>query len=321
MLNETLDLAPLFDAFRADVAAGLSAAPKFLPSRWLYDERGSALFEAITQLDDYYPTRVETGILRRCADRIAEFCGEGAVLLEYGAGAGIKTEILLDALASPRLYIPIDIAGEMLDATVGRLRGRFPGLRTQPVRADFTRPFDLPAGLAEGRRVAFFPGSTIGNLDAGQTSDLLRQFRRHVGRFGKAVIGIDLKKDVDLLLRAYDDREGVTAAFNLNLLVRINRELNGDFPVHGFRHEARWNAAESAVEMHLVSRDACNVTVDRRRFAFDAGESIHTESSRKYDRETFAGFAEANGWRVEAIWQDPAGFFAVFGLTANERFY
>lgn len=319
MLDQTLERAPLFDAFRADVAAGLAATPKFLPSRWLYDETGSALFEEITRLEDYYPTRVETGILRHGAGRIAEFCGEGAVLIEYGAGAGIKTEILLDALQAPRLYLPIDIAGEMLDATADRLKRRFPGLLTQPVRADFTRLFDLPAGLPACRRVVFFPGSTIGNLDAGQAAALLRQFRRHAGPHGKALIGIDLQKDVEVLLRAYDDREGVTAAFNLNLLVRINRELNGDFPVEGFRHEARWNATESAVEMHLVSRDDCRVMVDGRRIAFKAGESIHTESSRKYDLGAFGALATANGWRVGTIWQDPRGYFALFGLTAAEK--
>lgn len=317
MLDQILEPPPLFDAFRADVAAGLAATPKFVPSRWLYDEKGSALFEEITKLEDYYPTRIETGILRNSAADIAQFCGEGAVLLEYGAGAGIKTEILLGALSAPQLYLPIDIAGEMLDATVERLKKRFSNLPTRPVCADFTHRFDLPADLPNGRRVAFFPGSTIGNLDTEQMEALLRQFRRHVGPIGKAVIGVDLTKDVAALLRAYDDRDGVTSAFNLNLLARINRELNGDFPLDRFRHEARWNVAEQAVEMHLVSRDARRVTVDGRCIAFAAGESIHTESSRKFDSRAFAAQAESNGWRVAAIWRDPGGFFALLGLSAK----
>ena len=217
------------EAFRTDVASGLSQAQKRLPSRWLYDARGCEIFEEITRLEEYYPTRTETALLRDNAREIADFCGEEAVILEYGAGAGIKTEILIDALDRPRLYVPIDIAGSFLEETAGRMRRRFPDLQTLPVVADFTTDFEIPRRVPWAHRTAFFPGSTLGNLDGHETEIFLRQVRRHVGARGAAIIGVDLKKDLSTLLPAYDDREGVTAAFNLNLLTRINRELGGDF--------------------------------------------------------------------------------------------
>jgi L-histidine N-alpha-methyltransferase len=305
------------EAFRADVAFGLSQSRKRLPSRWLYDNRGCEIFEEITRLDEYYPTRTETAILRDNAREIAEFCGCKAVLLEYGAGAGIKTEILIEALDEPRLYVPIDIAGEFLDETVVRMRQRFPDLQTLPVVADFTGDFEIPRGVPGGRRSAFFPGSTMGNLDAHETKRFLRQVRRHVGSRGTAIIGVDLKKDLGALLPAYDDRGGVTAAFNLNLLTRINRELEGDFLPECFAHEARWSEAESAVEMHLVSLREQVVTVGGQRFAFQDGETIHTESSRKYDVRSFMEVVEDGRWSVSAIWSDPDRRFAVFGLDAT----
>jgi len=311
--RQTLQL----EAFRADVASGLSQRQKTLPSRWLYDDHGCKIFEEITQLDEYYPTRTETAILRDRAREIADFCGEKAILLEYGAGAGIKTEILIDALDRPRLYVPIDIAGDFLDETAARMRQRFPDLETLPVVADFTRDFDIPRSVPEARRSAFFPGSTMGNLDAQETERFLRRVRRHVGWRGAAIIGVDLKKDIPTLLAAYDDRQGVTAAFNLNLLVRINRELGGDFSPDRFAHQARWNDAESAVEMHLVSLHEQVVTVDGRAFAFRAGETIHTESSRKYDAPGFMEIVGDIRLRVSAIWSDADRRFAVFGLDAT----
>ncbi|HEY0231188.1 MAG TPA: L-histidine N(alpha)-methyltransferase [Dokdonella sp.] len=314
---DRVDLRTLqLEAFRTDVMAGLAQTQKTLPSRWLYDDRGSQLFEEITHLEQYYPTRTETGILREHAGPIAAFVGAGAVLFEYGAGAGIKTEILIDALQAPRLYVPIDIAGDFLDQTIERMRARYPQLETRGVIADFTTDFDLPADLPRTRRAGFFPGSTIGNLDETETLAFLRRMRRHVGRRGSAVVGADLKKDLPTLLAAYDDRAGVTAAFNLNLLARVNRELDGEFPLDRFAHEARWNAGESAVEMHLVSLDARTVEVDGQCFAFAAGESIHTESSRKYDERTVADLAARSGWRVAACWSDAGNRFAVFGLEA-----
>ncbi len=317
MLEILSQQARQLEAFRADVAFGLSQQRKRLPSRWLYDIRGCEIFEDITRLEEYYPTRTETAILRDNAREIADFCGERAVLFEYGAGAGIKTEILIGALDRPRLYVPIDIAGDFLNETVGRMRQRFPELQTLPVVADFTHDFEIPRGVPTGSRCAFFPGSTMGNLDAHESQRFLRQVRRHVGSRGTAIIGVDLKKDLGTLLPAYDDREGVTAAFNLNLLVRINRELGGDFAPEWFEHQARWSEAESAVEMHLVSLRDQVVTVDGQRFAFAGGETIHTESSRKYDVRSFMEVVEDGRWSVSAIWSDTDRRFAVFGLHAT----
>ncbi len=319
----TLDYADLHadwdEAFRSTVVAGLARPQKAIASCWLYDRRGSELFDEITRLEDYYPTRAETEILTSHAGDISDFCGAGALLVEYGAGAGIKTEILIEALDAPRLYIPIDIAGDALAQTARRMRARFPEVETLPILADFNRDFDLPPGLPPGPRTAFFPGSTIGNLDRRETVAFLRRLRRHVqagGERGAAIIGVDLKKDRETLLNAYDDGEGVTAAFNLNLLERINRELDGEFPLRRFVHEARWNEAESAVEMHLVSLDGRVVPVCGQEFAFRAGKSIHTESSRKYDLASFGALAEPGGWRIAKAWHDRARRFAVLGLEA-----
>jgi dimethylhistidine N-methyltransferase len=305
------------EAFRADVLAGLSQRQKTLPSRWLYDQRGSELFEEITRLDEYYLTRTETAILRRHAEEMAALCGEGAVLLEYGAGAAIKSEILIDALHAPRMYAPIDIAAEFLSETIERFRDRFPDLPTRPIITDFTADFDIPADVPAHPRAAFFPGSTLGNLGPADACALLRRMREHVGSSGKAIIGVDLRKDIQTLIAAYDDKQGVTAEFNLNLLVRINRELGGDFALDGFAHEARWNERESAIEMHIVSLRPQIVSVAGASFAFAQGETIHTETCRKFDVAGFAHSAQRSGWRVDKLWSDPAGLFAVFGLSAE----
>jgi dimethylhistidine N-methyltransferase len=305
------------EAFRADVLAGLSQRQKTLPSRWLYDQRGSELFEEITRLDEYYLTRTETAILRRHAREMAALCGERAVLLEYGAGAAIKTEILIDALHAPRMYAPIDIAADFLAQTVERIRDRFPELQTRPIIADFTADFDIPADVPSRPRAAFFPGSTLGNLGPADSCALLRRMREHVGQRGTAIIGVDLRKDVQTLIAAYDDKRGVTAEFNLNLLARINRELEGDFALDGFAHEARWNERESAIEMHIVSLRPQVVSVAGASFAFAQDETIHTETCRKFDVAGFAHAARRSGWRVDNLWSDPAKLFAVFGLSAE----
>ena len=307
------------EAFRADVLAGLSQRQKTLPSRWLYDRRGSELFEEITRLDEYYLTRTETAILRRHAEEMAALCGEGAVLLEYGAGAAIKSEILIDALDAPKMYAPIDIAADFLAETVERIRNRFPDLPTRPIITDFTVDFDIPADIPARPRAAFFPGSTLGNLGPSEAAALLRRMREHVGHSGKAIIGIDLRKDIQTLVAAYEDKRGVTAEFNLNLLARINRELEGDFALEAFAHEARWNERESAIEMHLVSLKPQVVSVAGASFAFAQGETIHTETCRKFDVAGFAHAAQRSGWRVATIWSDPAELFAVFGLDAEAR--
>jgi L-histidine Nalpha-methyltransferase len=305
------------EAFRADVRAGLSQRQKTLPSRWLYDQRGSELFEEITRLDEYYLTRTETAILRAHAEEMAALCGDGVVLLEYGAGAAIKSEILIDALQAPRLYAPIDIAADFLAETIERFRDRFPDLPVRPIITDFTADFDIPADVLARPRAAFFPGSTLGNLGPSDAAALLRRMREHVGRGGKAIIGVDLRKDVETLIAAYDDKRGVTAEFNLNLLLRINRELEGDFALEAFAHEARWNERESAIEMHLVSLKPQTVSVGGSSFAFAQGETIHTETCRKFDVDGFARAARRSGWRVDKLWSDPAQLFAVFVLSAE----
>ena len=305
------------DSFRSDVLTGLAQPQKTLPSRWRYDDKGSELFEAITKLEEYYLTRTEIAILTHYADDIAQFCGKGAVLLEYGAGAGIKTEILINALDSPRFYVPIDLAEHFLRQTVARTRESFPLLEISPVVADFSADFEIPSAVPALGRTAFFPGSTIGNLDSSEISLFLRRVRNHVGPRGSAIIGVDLKKDISTLLAAYDDKLGVTAAFDLNLLSRINRELGANFVLEQFAHEARWNERESAVEMHLVSVARQTVTIDRQSFRFEAGETIHTESSRKYDLEAFADLVKLAGWLVGPSWVDPENPFAVFALSAD----
>lgn len=303
------------EAFRTEVFDGLSAARKTLSCRWLYDDAGSALFERITGLPEYYPTRTETGILRENAEAIAAFCGQRAVLVEYGAGAGVKTEILLGALENPALYVPVDIAGDFLVDSANRIERRFPYIEIRPVVADFTDDFDLPADLPRlTPRVAFFPGSTIGNLAPDDAVAFLERARRHVGDKGRAVIGVDLKKDLSVLLPAYDDAAGVTAAFNLNLLKRINDELDGDFDLARFAHKARWNASSSAVEMHIVSLAEQSVVVDGRRFDFADGETIHTEDSRKYTLGEFEALSRRGGWNTARVWTDPENLFAVIGL-------
>ena len=302
------------DPFGSDVLAGLGQSPKRLPSRWLYDDYGSELFEEITRLDEYYLTRTETGILRTYAGEIAGFCGGNAVVLEYGAGAGIKTEVLIEALNNPRLYVPVDIAGDFLRSTVARFQQRFPELSTRSITADFTSDFAMPEWVPSVRRVAFFPGSTIGNLDAQEVAVFLDRIRRHVGAGGRAVIGVDLCEAPEILIPAYDDAAGVTARFNRNLLTRINRELGGNFFIERFRHSVRWNQAGGAIEMHLRSSVDQTVTVLGRTFEFAAGETIHTESCRKYSVARFTKLAGQHGWRVDRLWTDDKELFGVFGL-------
>jgi dimethylhistidine N-methyltransferase len=302
------------EPFRSDVLSGLAQSPKRLPSRWLYDDYGSELFEEITRLDEYYVTRTETGILRAFSGEIARFCGDNVTVLEYGAGAGIKTELLIEALHHPQFYAPIDIAGDFLQNTVARFQRRFPNLAIRPITADFTSSFAMPDWIPSAQRVAFFPGSTVGNLDADEVSAFLRRIRSHVGADGCALVGVDLCKAPAILIPAYDDAAGVTARFNLNLLTRINRELGGHFIMDRFQHSVRWNETEAAIEMHLLSTVDQTVTVLGRAFEFAVGETIHTESSRKYTAAEFTRLAERNGWRVERLWTDDKELFGVFGL-------
>ena len=299
-------------AFLEEVCAGLARTPKVISSRWLYDETGSELFEDITQLPEYYPTRTETAIFTANAAQIAREAGPRAVLVEYGAGAAVKTRILLDALNAPCAYAPLDISEAFLATVADGLRADYPGLDIHPIAADFMSRTDL-SGLPDcgGRRVGFFPGSTIGNLTDEQIAVFLTEARRGLGRDARFLLGADLKKSPDILVPAYDDASGVTAAFNLNLLHRINRELGGDFDVSAFAHEARWNNADSRIEMHLVSLRDQLVEVAGRQFAFQAGESIRTEISRKFELAGLRELARSGGWELQRTWQDEAGFFCV----------
>lgn len=311
-------LSPAFDpAFAHDVLAGLSQREKSIPCIWLYDRAGSELFERITQLPEYYPTRTETLILRHSAGAIAELAGEGVCLVELGSGSSTKTPLLLSALAAPACYVPVDISAGFLDASVRALQALFPALPMHPLVADFTRLRALPAQAdASARRAIFFPGSTIGNLAPGGAVDLLRRIARLAGSGGMLVLGADATQDPSLLLPAYDDAQGVTAAFDKNLLVRMNRELDADFDVASFRHAARFDTRQRRVEMHLVSRREQWVRVAGRRFHFAQGESIHTESSYKYGPLRIRSMAASAGWTQRQLWTDA---YARFGVHVFER--
>ncbi|QDT16837.1 L-histidine N(alpha)-methyltransferase [Alienimonas californiensis] len=307
--------------FLTDVLAGLSGDPKSLPCKYFYDAAGSRLFEAITALPEYYPTRIEAAIFRDQAEAIARFVGPGAVLIEFGSGNSEKSRVLLDAcgeyVGALAAYVPQDISGPFLETVARRLRNEYPGLPVLPIIGDFTQPVTLPDLPPHRRRVGFFPGSTIGNFGPGAAAKVLRTFHDAVGPGGGLILGADLIKDGATLEAAYDDAAGVTAQFNRNLLTRINRELGADFPVDRFRHEARWNAEQSRVEMHLVADAPRTVTVAGRRFDFAEGESIHTENSYKFSRETLHALAAEAGFTIETIWTDPREQFAVAAMTAE----
>lgn len=297
-------------AFLHDVITGLSAAQKSIPARWFYDHRGSQLFEDITRLPEYYPTRVETALLRDHAGDIAAIVGTGSAIVEIGAGSSTKTPILIEALA-PRTYVPIDISGEFLRDSSAAVARRFPDLQVIPVEADFMQPIILPQAVGQSRRIGFFPGSTIGNLVPGEAVDLLRSLAQTIGAGGWLLIGMDRRKSVDRLIAAYDDAAGVTAAFNLNLLHRINAELCGTINIDAFDHLAVWNAADSRMEMHLKANRDTQFAVDGRGFALTAGETIHTENSHKYSEDQVRILLSAGGWRIETIWSDADGDFLI----------
>ena len=317
--------------FARDVLAGLSRPQKSIPCTWLYDRRGSELFEEITQLDEYYPTRTEITILERCVGQIAAAVGPGATLVELGSGSSRKTPILLVALDAPSAYVPVDISAEYLAESICALRAAFPNLPMHPIVGDIAAastlsPLRRSAGALVraansarpwGRRLGFFPGSTIGNFAPAAAIALLERVGQALGDDSMLVVGVDSTLDRSVLIPAYDDREGVTAAFNKNLLTRINRELAGDFDPMAFRHESRFNAEQQRVEMHLVSKTWETFEVLGRRFGFPAGEAIHTESSYKYSLARFQSLVERAGWSPVQFWTDARSRFAVHVL---ERF-
>lgn len=296
------------DGFRDEMIMGLSQTPKAVSPKWFYDAEGSRLFEEITRLAEYYPTRQEAALLRRVMPLWAPLFGPGASLLELGSGASEKTRIVLDAVPDLAVYAPLDISPSALDDAALRIRADYPNLRVMPVVADFENLPDLPDDIGEGRRIGFFPGSTIGNLSSGEALYLLQSVGRMLGPGSLFILGVDLIKAEDVLVRAYDDAAGVTAAFNRNLLARANRELGTDFDLDGFDHEARWNPTLSRMEMHLVARRAMTVSLDGHRFEFAPGESLHTESSRKFDEVGLRTLVDGAGWHMEAfeVSPDPA---------------
>jgi len=303
-------------AFRADVLAGLSAPVPAVPARWLYDRRGSELFEEITRLPEYYPTRTETAMLERHSSDFAAMFAPGAVVIEFGSGSSAKTPILLRAV-DPAAYVPIDISGDFLRDSAEALRAEFPGLPIHPVEADFMRQLELPAEIAAAPKLGFFPGSTIGNFVPRSAVDLLRAMKDTLGDGARLLIGMDRIKDVDVLLAAYDDEAGVTARFNLNLLDRINAELDGDIPVEAFRHRAIWDDAKSRIEMHLEALRDVTFTVAGQRFAFGAGETIHTENSHKYGHRDSRLLLRAAGWGVVREWTDERQWFSIILAEAE----
>jgi L-histidine N-alpha-methyltransferase len=303
------------NSFREDVVAGLSLPQKALSPKYFYDARGSRLFEAICRLREYYPTRAELALTRGHIGEIAGFARQHGTLIEYGSGDSMKSRLLIEALR-PCAYIPVDISKDALGAAAAKLQRRFGWLDIRPVHGDFSRPLKIPVPRGRGRRVVYFPGSTIGNLTPEEAQAFLRTTRGQVGRGGAMLVGVDLKKDATLLHAAYNDARGITAAFNLNLLARINRELGGNFQLRRFRHHAHYNARLGRIEMHLVSLARQVVNIGDRRFSFAAGESIHTENSYKYSVHGFRALARGAGLRPRKVWLDPKMRFSVHGLEA-----
>lgn len=297
-------------AFSADVLQGLSEAQKAIPARWLYDDAGSQLFEDITQLPEYYPTRSEREILEARGAEFAALIGPDRAVVEFGSGSSVKTPLLLSAI-DPAAYVPLDISGDFLRASSAELAAKFPGLPVYPVEADFMRRVELPAEVTGMPNLGFFPGSTIGNMVARTAVDLLRTMRETLGEGSKLLIGMDLIKDREVLIAAYDDAAGVTAEFNLNLIRRINRELDADIPVDALRHEARWNDEFARIEMHLVATRDLQFTVSGKPFGMREGESIHTENSHKFNRRTGNTLLLAGGWTPVQRWTDSEERFSL----------
>ena len=313
-MPETPDAAD--PAFRADVLNGLAEPIPAVPARWLYDRRGSELFDEITRLPSYYPTRIETELLTRVLPEIAGLVAPGGAVVEFGAGSQTKTPVLLQAV-HPKAYVPIDISGDYLEESAAEVDADHERIAVHPVVADFTGEVVLPQAIAGLPKLGFFPGSTIGNFVPPSATDLLRHFRDILGTGAKLLIGMDRIKPVERLIAAYDDPEGVTAAFNLNLLHRVNRELVGDIPVDAFAHEARWNDVLARIEMHLVATRDVAFSIEDKSFAFARGSSIHTENSHKYGPRSSWLLLIAGGWTPLAQWLAPQDDFALILAEAQ----
>jgi len=302
-------------SFADDVLSGLTQKQKRLSPKYFYDEAGSHLFEQITLLPEYYPTRTELRILRERGNDIAAQIPKNAALVEFGAGATTKVRLLLERCEFAA-YVPVDISGDFLKSQAKELKKDFTSLAVHPVVADFTAPFALPEAIENMPKVGFFPGSTIGNFDPEEAGAFLRSARAILGDNATMIVGVDLEKDEQVLHAAYNDAAGVTAEFNLNVLLRINRELGGNFEIPAFSHSAIYNRERHRIEMHLVSRNAQQVDLLDQTIRFDAGESIHTESSYKYSIERFQNLAHSSGWKARNAWTDEQTMFSVHALTA-----
>ncbi len=309
------DLHPAPEDFHAEVIAGLRGENKRLPPKLFYDEQGSQLFDAITRLPEYYPTRTEIGLLQRHGPDMAGLVGDDGLLLELGSGSNIKIRILLEALRL-QAYAPIDISREFLRLSAGAIAQDHPALQVHAICTDYSKPIELPRCFDTERRTVFFPGSSIGNFEPEQARELMQRVAALLGPDGRLLIGVDLKKDPERLHAAYNDSQGITACFNLNLLTRLNRELDADFDVSAFRHHAFYNEPLGRVEMHLIATIRQRVRVDGCCFEFQTGESIHTENSYKYSVDEFQALAAQAGLIGEAVWQDDDALFSIHCLKA-----
>lgn len=304
------------ERFRVDLLEGLSKNPKALAPKWFYDAEGSRLFEDITRLMEYYPTRQEAALLTRVAPEIARVAGPNAVVVEFGSGASEKTRILLDALERPSVYVPLDISPDALTEAAGRIAAGYPDMDVRPIVGDFEDLSPLPKDLGGERRVGFFPGSTLGNLEPEEAVRFMSSARRMLGEGALFLLGVDLVKDEATLVRAYDDASGVTAAFNLNVLARANRELSADFDLGAFRHRALWNGERSRMEMHLEATRPMTAKITGDTVRFQAGETIHTESSRKFTEAIIQDLARESGWTLIRFDVGPAPSVALALLRA-----
>jgi len=314
--KRVLSQSPQSSAFESDVLHGLRATPKRVPAKYFYDGAGSQLFERITELPEYYPTRCEMRILRDRGGEIAKLIAPGAALVEFGSGSSRKARVLLRAAPKLAAYVPVDICGEMIEQEAAELRPDFPGLKVLPVTADITHAFELPAeARAAPLRVGFFPGSTIGNFEPHEAAGFLRNAGRILGADATLIVGADLIKPVEVLHAAYNDAAGITAKFNLNLLKRINRELGGTFKLDSFEHHAFYNRERHRIEMHLASLRRQKVKVAGEIIEFRAGETIHTENSYKYSIASLGALARGAGWRQAGVWTDERKYFSIQAFT------
>jgi dimethylhistidine N-methyltransferase len=315
--NTLAEAQPFANEFAQAVINGLGAREKYIPCHFLYDARGSELFEKITQLDEYYPTRTEIALLQKYGPRISQLVGTDCAVIEFGSGSSRKTHVLIESLQDIAAYVPIDIAGEALSEAAESLRKKFSDLTVIPVNADFNDAIELPDAVAGAPKLGFFPGSTIGNFSHADAAQFLADAGELLGRDSAFLVGVDLKKDTDTLLAAYNDAEGVTAEFNLNLLTRINRQLDGDIDLAKYKHEAVYNETEGRIEIYIVSLDDQKLSVLGQPFTLARGERIHTENSHKYSVEEFGAMARKAGWQSDEVWIDDRALFSLHFLSRD----